>query len=313
MRESIKNTSSAQIELIVMVNFKEFGFVTLEEYLDSFMQSLLPSNKTYDYFVDWKKVKATVEKYVDEISLLNSLTRIENKREHLRVLLRKYPSVIEVIPLLIAERIKSGKIEIFDIDLEDFVSFDFQSKDLDENKISKAITFCEKTGLLTLFNEINDLSDYLTGVEVGLDTNARKNRSGDIFEKMCQQKMKKNLPDDYRMESNDTKFSLYQVLTKGASRGKTHDIVVYKKGNIIPQVVAECNFYNVSGSKPISIAESYVEMNRAAKEKGIKFLWITDGPAWKNMKEPLTRCATEIEYLFNFKMLTPQNISKILE
>ena len=68
-------------------------------------------------------------------------------------------------------------------------------------------------------------------------------------------------------------------------------------------MVVECNFYNVVGSKPISIAESYIEMHKVAKENKIDFLWVTDGPAWLKMKEALLRSMKEMEWIFNYKML----------
>ena len=59
-----------------MVKFKELGFRDFKEYEDHFFNTLLPTNKTYEYFVDWDKVKSAINKYLDEISLLNSLTKV---------------------------------------------------------------------------------------------------------------------------------------------------------------------------------------------------------------------------------------------
>ncbi|MCD6573906.1 MAG: hypothetical protein J7K95_07430 [Thermoplasmata archaeon] len=94
-----------------MVRFKELGFENFEEYINHFFDTLLPSNKTYEYFVDWKKVKGAVNKYLDELSLLNSLTKIDTAKrvKHMHSLLAKYPQIVEVIPFLIAERVKNGR------------------------------------------------------------------------------------------------------------------------------------------------------------------------------------------------------------
>ena len=270
----------------------------------------MPSNKTYEYFVDWKKIKSDIDKYLDELCLLNTLTKINSKKrvEHMRLLLSKYPKIIEVIPLLIAVRVQNGKIDVFDVDLEEIISFEFTRSKLNESTITQAINFCIKTGILDLFQEVKDVRDYLLGIEVGINTNARKNRSGKIFEKMCQQKIKELIGDKYLCVNNDPNFSLYSLDTKDKSKGKTHDIVIYKKNNII--MVVECNFYNVHGSKPISIAESYIGMHKAAKERNIKFLWVTDGPAWHRMKEPLQRSMKQIDYILNYRML--KYITRIL-
>ena len=259
--------------------------------------------KLNKYFVDWDKIKKVLDRYLDEISLLNSLTKVSpsQQEKHFKLLLNKYPKIVEVIPLLIAERIKNGKINIFDPYLEQFLTFEFISSKVNEKTISKIIEFCKKTGIMDLFLKIKDIYDYLLGVEVGMDTNARKNRSGYIFEIMFQKKIKKLLKDKYKIVNNDPNFSLYPKITKGKHNSKTHDIVIYKKNK--PILVVECNFYNVAGSKPISIAESYIEMHKVAKENKIDFLWVTDGPAWLKMKEALLRSMKEMEWIFNYKML----------
>ncbi|MGC9069599.1 MAG: DpnII family type II restriction endonuclease [Thermoprotei archaeon] len=291
-----------------MVKFKELGFKTFNEYEKHFFDTLLPSNKTYEYFVDWHKVKEAVRKYNIELSLLNSLTKVDasEREQYFSNLLSEYPRIIEVIPLLIAERVRDGKIDIFEPELEEFIIFEFKSSN--RNAIPQIVEFCIKTGIMDLFKEVKDLHDYLLGVEVGIDTNARKNRSGDIFEKMCQQKVKRLISGEYIQINNDRNFTLYPIVTKGKSKGKTHDIVIYKEDK--PVLIIECNFYNVAGSKPISIAESYIEMHRIAKQRNVDFLWVTDGPAWHNMKEPLIRSMNNIDWVLNFKMLNL--IKKIL-
>jgi len=193
-----------------MVRFKELGFESFEEYINSFFSTLMPSNKTYEYFVDWQKVRRDVQKYVKELSLLNSLTKIssEKRKDHLKELLTEYPETAKVIPMLIAERAKDNKINIFDPELETFIIYDFSSTALDIGVVTKIVEFCEKTGILALFDDIKDLYDYLLGVEVGLDSNTRKNRSGEIFEKMCQQKIKTLTGQKFTVANNDPNFSL---------------------------------------------------------------------------------------------------------
>ena len=280
------------------------GFDTSEDYTNNFFATLLSSNKTYTYFVDWDKVKNNVHRYIDEISLLNSLTKIgsDQRAYHLRDLLRKYPQVVEVIPMLLAERAKNGRIDIFDEKIEEIVFFDFNKSAVNEESINRIVEFCYKTRIMDLFGEISDLHDYLLGVEVGSDTNARKNRSGTVFEKMVQQKISKLLDSNvYHSVYHDQSFSLYSVVSSGRSKGKIHDITVYK--NNVRVLIIECSFYNGTGSKPTAISESYPEMGRVAREQGIAFLWVTDGAGWRMMKEPLMRSIQNIDWVLNYKML----------
>lgn len=292
-----------------MVKFKELGFQSFEEYKNYFFETLLISNKTYDYFVDWDKVRKNVNKYINEISLINSLTKVscENRERHFQKLLLDYPFVVNVIPLLLAERLKDEKINVFDVDLEQFLTFNFSQEKINEREVNKILEFCKKTGIMNLFEELKDIYDYLLGVEVGIDTNSRKNRSGEVFEKMCFQKIKKVIADkELMIYQHDPSFSVYPA---EKSKGKTHDIVIYKNNK--PVLIIECNFYNVTGSKPISIAESYIEMYRTAKRKGINFLWVTDGQGWLQMNEPLIRTMKQIEWVLNYSMLNM--IDKILK
>jgi len=289
-----------------VVAFEKLGFESFDDYTNYFFSTLLHSNKTYEYFVDWEKVKKAANEYLSELSLLNSLARFPLKQRgtHLKKLLITYPKVAEVIPMLIAERARNGQVDVFDPELETTITFCFANTAFDRHRAAKIVRFCRKTGLLKLFDEVKDLYDYLLGVEVGLDSNARKQRSGNIFENMVLRKLKKLLPAEYKIVHSDPHFSLYRKVSAARAKGKVHDIVIYRKDNDKqPVAVVECSFYNVTGSKPISIAESYPAMSEAAEQLGVKFVWVTDGPAWHKMKEPLLRAMQSMKWILNFRML----------
>lgn len=288
-----------------MVRYEYLGFDSFNDYFNTFLNTLLKTNKTYEYFVDWEKVKKNVRKFKHQIFLLNSLRdvkdRDEIKREFVDLLVR-YPEVLKVIPLLIAERVKNGKIDILDPDVMDFVQYDFKKKRISKEEAEKYVYFSEKVGIVDLLMEIKDLYDYLLGVEVGLDTNSRKNRSGDIFEDLVQIALEKYLPERFKIVPQDPNFSLYQTIGRTArEQAKRHDFVLYFKDS--PKFILEANFYNVTGSKPISIAESYITLQHEARKYNVDFVWITDGPGWLSMKEPLMRAMKEIDYVLNYKMI----------
>lgn len=284
-----------------MVRFRDLGFRNFSEYKDYFFRALLPSNKTYDYFVDWQKVKSNLRNYIEELSLLNSLTKIDKyeKEAYLKHLILNYPRILETIPLLIAERVQNGIITVFDDELMGILSFNFsQTGGLSEKYVDNIVKFCRKVGIIDLFNEVKDLYDYLLGVEVGLDSNARKNRSGKLFEKICIEKLKYILDHRFILKEQD-------ALTPQ----RKHDAIIYTKENK-PLLVVECNFYNVEGSKPEAIAREYIGLYKDLKKKGIEFLWITDGPAWNKMKNILENSMKELDWILNLKMLNL--VSKIL-
>ncbi len=293
------------------MKYKVLGFSTLDDYLKHFLTTLLPTNKTYSYFVDWKRVLRNVKRYRAELHLLNSLRNETKKsiKDSFIELSRKYPRIVSALPVLIAERIENGRLTIFDDELDKFIEFNFDTLSYSEEKLNQISKFCEKTGIFDLILSVKDLYDYLLGVEVGIDTNARKNRSGKIFEKIIEKMLMNMLgTKGYKIVPQDPGISLY--ITNKGKRINKHDFVIYKRGKAI--AVIEVNFYNTTGSKPDSIVGNYISLFREAKKKNLKFIWITDGPAWKEMKHYLRKAMEEIDWVINYN-IAKNKIRSIIE
>ena len=273
------------------MKYQEFGYANLDQYKEDFYKKLMPSNNTKEYFVDWQKVNAQVNGLLSEIYLLNSLIKIEPERREAKLweILTQYPKTRAVIPLILVVKDQVSVMTIKDTD------FEYYDVDLSKGEPKKIVKFCKETGIMDLFGQIKDLHDYLVGVGVGRDSNARKNRSGKIFQKII-----KNLLDQNKVSyvPEDPNFEFEDPVTK---RKKRPDFVIYKNGK--PIVVVEANFYNVTGSKPIEIVESYVKLHQDLKRQGMKFLWITDGPAWLKMKNGLNVGFNDIDYIMNYSLL----------
>lgn len=287
-----------------MVKFDSIGFKSEKEYFDYFFDTLLPTNRTYEYYVNWEKVKDNVITYLTEICLLNSLTRIDvlEREAKLIEIISKYPEVIPVVPLIIAIREKN--VVVLDIgDQLFYKKFKFNEK-LKEEEILDIVEFCKKSGILDLFGEINDLYAYLLGMEVGLDSNARKNRSGKIFEHLVGLLLKDRLRDypSFTLKEEDSSLEI--------KRKKRADFVIYHNNS--PKIVLECNFYASTGSKPIEVANAYIDLDHKCKEKNLMLVWVTDGPAWPKMRNTIERTFNEIDFPMNYKILDEQ-IDSILK
>lgn len=287
-----------------MVKFDSLGFKSEKEYFDYFFDTLLPTNRTYEYYVNWEKVKDNVITYLTEICLLNSLTRIDvlEREAKLIEIISKYPEVIPVVPLIIA--IRERNVVVLDIgDQLFYKKFKFNEK-LKEEEILDIVEFCKKSGILDLFGEINDLYAYLLGMEVGLDSNARKNRSGKIFEHLVGLLLKDRLRDypSFTLKEEDSSLEI--------KRKKRADFVIYHNNS--PKIVLECNFYASTGSKPIEVANAYIDLDHKCKEKNLMLVWVTDGPAWPKMRNTIERTFNEIDFPMNYKILDEQ-IDSILK
>lgn len=282
-----------------MVNYKQLGYNSISEYDSDFEETLLTTNHTYEYFVNWDKVFNNINKFSNEIDILNKLTNVNSEEIEtcFREIINSNPNVIPILPSIVALRDKN--VDILDIDNNDEINIKFSKNSIDTEGIVK---FAKHTGLLDLFLKINDLKSYLVGVEVGLDTNARKNRSGHTFEDI----VGKFLVDTIKDYHN---FSLKKEDTIAFDRTKRWDYVIYK--NEEPKIFFECNFYNSSGSKPIEVANAYVDLQHQINDANYDFIWVTDGQGWKKMSKSLKEVSSGINYIFNFNMLT-KHLKKFL-
>lgn len=284
-----------------MVKYEKLGFNSQEEYLNCFYNTLLTTNHSFDYFVNWDKIYKKVEDHLIELSILNSLSKVDKEdveSEFIKII-TSYPEVVSILPAILAIRINKKETTV-DILEDDIKTYNF---DKDKFIVEDIVYFCKKTGLLKLFNKINDLYAYLLGTEVGLDSNARKNRSGTIFENLLYKKLLKIL--------ENTDFDIKeQEYVEDINRSKVADFIISKDNKQI--LFIEGNFYNATGSKPIEVTNAYIELQKEVNNTDIVFLWVTDGLGWNKMKTTFKKGSEEIDYIINYSMME-ETIKRLLE
>ncbi len=295
-----------------------WGTNNLDSIMDKFISTLINTNRSYSFFVEWAKVKANAEKYNVEINILNSLVGSENIKVDLRTLLKKYPEVTPVIPLIIAVReLRLKVVEDFsatDVDIKEFL-FE-KRKSLSEKEIEDIVNFCDKTGLFGIFQNknIRNLKDYILGVEVGMDTNARKNRSGSamelildpVFEKLSK-KYKFNIISQKQFKSLSNSYP--ELLIPTDLKDRKFDYLLIK-GKIYINV--EANYYAGGGSKPQEIVDSYINRMNELKNSGWHFIWITDGDGWITGKNQIRKAFEKQDYVININFIRKGGLEKII-
>ena len=147
------------------------------EWLSGFRDSIA----TWKYYTDFEKVYLNTNKIKDELNILNGLIGADNIKSEFKRIINKYPDTLKVIPILIAKR----EYEIKITDAEKNYLFNFKNPNY---TIDDYIKFMDKTGLFDLLQNhiIHSLVDYVMGVETGMDTNGRKNRTGDAMEDLVE-------------------------------------------------------------------------------------------------------------------------------
>ena len=275
-----------------MVNYSKMKYSSLDEFSNDFLNTLLETNHTYEFYVNWEKVYNNLENKLVEISILNSLNKVQSNEveSKFRDIISKYREVVPLLPLILA--IRNKKVPILNVEDKSSKIINFSKNGFDTEEI---VDFSIKTGLLDLFNNIDDLYSYLVGTEVGLDTNARKNRSGHIFEDAVGTLIEEKIKNRNGFSFMDEEF------VDDIDRNKRFDFVIYK--NQTPKIVFECNFYNSTGSKPIEVAHAYADLQNEINETDLIFIWVTDGLGWKKMMSSLMNAGANIDFIVNYRQL----------
>lgn len=267
---------------------------------------------TWDYFTDFGKVKTNVKKIEKELNLLNYLIGKENIEEEFLSLVEEYPKVRKILPILIA--IRDDKLSSTPI-ITDTQSLIPQNKryvfndEIDENIKKELLIFFKETGLKDFFENkaVKNLVDYCVGVEVGFDTNARKNRTGTLMENIVGQYLQNYC-------SKNTNFSFIEQATQKRIKeffnyeieidknSRRFDFALYDK--VLNKLyLIEVNYYSGGGSKLKATAGEYQYLNDFLKAQNLTFIWITDGTGWNTALRPLEETFNHNDYVINLEML----------
>lgn len=281
---------------------------TFTELANSFKSSI----KTWDYFVNWEKVSTNAADLEISLNKLNYLLGKENLKDEFAKLYGSNPDIVKALPVLLA--VRENKLEIFDKVTKDSEFFDFTSGNDDAEKYFK---FLEKSGLARLFQKdgIKNLVDYVMGVEVGLDSNGRKNRGGTLMEEIVESYIK-DFSEKHGFEylaqarSTDIKDKWgYEVKVDKSER--SFDFAIYNPQSKKLKLF-ETNFYNGGGSKLKAVCGEFRSLYDELTNQDIDFVWITDGLGWETTKRPLEETFNHNNgQVFNLNMLEDNVLEKL--
>lgn len=275
---------------------------------DKWFNTFTKSIYTYNFFTDFDKVYSNINKIKIELNILNSLIGSKNIEEDFKDIISKYPATLKCIPILLA--IRQTELIISDIQGECTINFN----NFHENNIDIYIKFMKETGLFDLLatSQIKSLIDYIIGVEVGLDSNARKNRTGTVMENLVESYIKQANFEYYTQVSTtyiNNNFNIdLSTIIKNAE--KKIDFIIKNNNNIY---AIEVNFYNCGGSKLNETARSYKEIVTETKNiENFTFIWITDGAGWRSAKNNLKETFNSMQHIYNINDLKNNILQKII-
>ena len=259
-----------------------------------FMSQLRETNATLDFYCDFPKIAKNVADIEISLNTLNYLIGKDNLREAVEALWNRDKRVFEVMDILIATRKKDDK---------KYIDYDGSMQSIHTlfSSVDGVMKFIEGTGLDKVFQnkEVKDLVDYVFGVETGLDTNARKNRSGEITETLVA-RIFDNAGIKYREQVSSKEYPAISAVL--GTDQKVFDFVISAKEK---NYLIEVNFYSGGGSKLNEVARSYTDV--APKVNGVpgfEFVWITDGIGWNSARNKLEEAFAAIPSIYNLTTIT---------
>lgn len=274
---------------------KEFN-----NWLSTFRESIA----NYTYYVDFDVVYKNFEDIKVELNILNSLVGSKNIENDFEALLQRYPEILKCIPILIAKR----EMDIYCLDTNGAFNYNFKNANY---SIEQYKYFMRETGLFELISNrlVNNLVDYVIGVEAGLSSNGRKNRGGHLMEDLVESFIQKagfikgvNYFKEMYLSDLENKTGLdLSALSNDGKTAKRFDYVIITKKCVY---ACECNFYSSGGSKLNETARSYKTL--ALESKGIdgfKFVWFTDGLGWISARNNLRETFDVLDDIYNIKEL----------
>lgn len=279
------------------------------EWLLTFTDSIA----NYRYYIDFETIYKNAEIYKIELNMLNALIGSKNIEKDFRDLVEKYPEVIKCIPTLLAVR----QSEIFVLD-DKGNKFEYSFKKMNYD-VEQYIVFMRETGLFELLEKhlINNLYDYVLGVECGLNSNARKNRGGhlmeDAVEKFIQKAGFKKGETYFKkmyLQNIEEKWKLDMSFISNKNQSTKRFDFVIKTDKCIYGI--ETNFYASGGSKLNETARSYKMIEEESKKVfGFKFVWFTDGMGWISARNNLKETFDNMENIYNIADMNNGVMKKI--
>ncbi|MBQ8760260.1 MAG: type II restriction endonuclease [Bacteroidales bacterium] len=271
---------------------------TEQEFI-TFISQLKETNATLNFFCDFNKISDNVSAIELKLNQLNYLLGKDDLNNCIKLLWEENKNVFDVLEILIAVR-KTDNKKVIDNNEVIKISSLFRS-------VEGVLKFIHETGLDEVFKskKIKNLVDYVFGIETGLDTNARKNRSGHIMENTVASIFDShNIP--YRQEVYSSDYPELSILGEDEKR---FDFVIETKNKTY---LIEVNFYSGGGSKLNETARAYTELAPKINAlNNFEFVWITDGQGWLSAKNKLEEAFYAIPSVFNLTSIN-DFINKII-
>lgn len=318
-------------EINAIIDFKTYMKSTVDDKFQIFINNLFPTNRSPKYWVNWQKA------YHFDASTeikLNTLNYLVGKRDQVETLaynlFKDNPELLQLVPLLIATRYAEIDVLATSLSPEELSYytadgyFDFNFNNPDPADFDQYFNFIKDSGLLEFigYHVDRSLIDYVQGVNVGLDSNARKNRGGKQNEMMLENTMIEMLQGtNWKCQTQATGhfvestwgITVPEVLKAGSKGGRRYDGAIYNPDRNEVTII-ETNFYGGGGSKLKAVAGEFSSIYETSLRDAphINFVWISDGKGWHTAVNPMREAFDVIPTIFNWRMIQQGYLKELI-
>lgn len=259
-----------------------------DKFVDDFLLTLTPGVIPRENFIKWQAIEQKVKRLDSSLEFFKEIQlRISGGKDFEKETADSLLAVDEPLPYIRCAFELLGHTGQEFVTKEDYFQFTDLAQAIKSGDEEQALYLTNLLAGLG-FKKIlirEDLDDILLGVQIGLETNRRKNVGGqkfreEVFIILQELALKVSISVKKKVIVLEEDTTVY-----GNDLSKQVDFVIQING--INRFGVEVNFYTVSGSKPTEIKRSYGDVRRGLSDVGVDLIWITDGKGYFQMRRSL--------------------------
>lgn len=287
-------------------NVFDYLNMTPEQKMEYFLETRSTLNFLPSYWINYDNVRKNMALYdLPELYMLDYLIGKTDEEVHNFFIER--PSMLIMLPKLLgirATRMNKGKLSVQDV--HDHYKLDF--KEIQQEDMPLYLKFLDESGLTWLFQSgiRKSVHDYAVGVESGLDSNGRKNRSGKMGESFLEAVLQDFAEEKEWLYNGQTTSKTVKTMY-GLDLDETFNNRQFDGSLFNPKrkklYLFEVNNFNAGGSKSKASATEFMDLSDRFSRTNHEFIYITDGKGWDTDKSHLLEAMEYIGKVFNYQMI----------
>lgn len=283
----------------------EYLNLTPDQKREFFLKTISSLSFLASYWVNFEKVENSIDSYGPDLYTLDYL--IGRSDQEIAEFFQERPHLLRFIPYLLGireKKLNNGILKVQGITGVHELNF----STIEEDRLPEYLQFIQDSGLAWLFKQgvKKSIHDYTMGVESGMDSNARKNRSGNMGELYLGEVLKHLAEDkNWLYSGQTTKKSVkkdYDIDLDASFGNRRFDGALFNPERR-KLYLFEVNNFNGGGSKSKASATEFKDLHDRFSRTNHEFIYITDGDGWQSDKSHLKEAMEYIGKVFNYKMI----------